>query len=113
MAIFNLSAEPKVNTISKFNSTSYSGILKPGERLLLPGKKFHKRKILITNTGKSVLQLYRAFSADDIVPMKSVIFYPGEVKKIMPNDLGGSINKNTILHNTDFSLEGGFAMSYI
>ena len=113
MAIFNLSAEPKVSTISKFTNASVSGILKPGERFSLPLKGFHNRKILITNTGRSVLQIYRTHSATDIVPIESVTFYPGEVKKIMPKELGNLISGTTIIFNPDNSLEGGFAMSYI
>ncbi len=113
MAIFNSLPESKVSTISKFNDTSVSGILKPGERFLLPLKGFHNRMILITNTGRSTLQIYRAHSETDIIPIKSVIFYPGEVKKIMPKELGGSIADSTIIFNPDNSHEGGFAMSYI
>ncbi len=113
MAIFNTASEPAVNIISKFNNSSYSGIIRPGNRLELPKSHFHHKAILITNTGKSMLQIYRSFSVKDIIPTKSIIFYPGEVRKILPKELGNSITDITIIFNPDNYQNGGFAMSYI
>ncbi len=113
MAIFDSPPEPPVSTISKFNNSSFSGIIKPGEKLQLPQNRFHNKKIIITNTGKSILHIYRAYSINDIIPLKSVVFYPGEVRKIMPKDIGESDTNTTIIFNPDINQEGGFAMSYI
>ena len=33
---------------------------------------FHNKTILISNTGKSILQIYRAHSENDAIPLKSV-----------------------------------------
>lgn len=113
MTYSNLEYEPEVNTISKFNSSSFSGIISPGDKVQLPENRFHNRNILITNTGKTILQIYRAFSVKDIIPLKSVIFYPGEVRKIFSEELGDSITGVTIIFNPNNYHEGGFAMSYI
>ncbi len=113
MAIFNVSSEPAVSIILKFNNSAYSGIIGPGNRLELPKNQFHHKTILITNTGKSMLQIYRSFSAKDIIPIKSIIIYPGEVRKILPKELGNSITDITVISNPDNYQEGGFAMSYV
>ena len=113
MAFFSTSSESEVSIISKFNNSSFSGIIMPGNRLELPKNHFHHKTIIITNTGKSMLQLYRSFSVKDIIPTKSIIFYPGEVRKILPKELRNSITDITIIYNPDNYQDGGFAMSYV
>ncbi len=113
MAIFKMIQEPAVNTISKFNRSSYSGLLGPGARMKLPRNRFRYNTILITNTGRAPLQIYRALSISDSIPVKSVVFYPGEIKKILAKELEKTTKESTIIHNPDSHLEGGFAMSYI
>ena len=113
MAIFDSQPELSVSTILKFNNSSFSGLIKPGEKIQLPQNRFHNKEILITNTGKSILHIYRAYSVKDIIPLKSVVCYPGEVRKIIPKDIGEPDTNTTIIYNPDIKYEGGFVMSYI